>query len=232
MFVYYNGRRMTAREGRDSGLTTAEGMAAFLAFGAPPEDVWPYDPNLLTKTPDQGAYDQAVQNVPVEYARVDGLETIKGALAQQHPVVFLTSLPMRCFEEGARTGVIPMPTATELDTAKRETGHSMLLVGYDLNSGQFIVRNSWGPGWGDKGYCRISFEAFEASAHATSNWILGKLEASGAFKVDRPKLTAKPVKGSVKDMAAKMRDEIRDSLTKDINDSFKDIKDRINPRRG
>ena len=33
--------------------------------------------------------------------------------------------------------------------------------------------------------------------------------------------------GSVRDMAAKMRHDIRDSLTKDIRDSFKDIKDRM-----
>jgi hypothetical protein len=33
-------------------------------------------------------------------------------------------------------------------------GHAVALVGYDMNS--FIVRNSWGTGWADKGYAYAS----------------------------------------------------------------------------
>jgi len=227
MFVYFNARRMRGTQDRDSGLSIAEGMAAFLAYGAPPEDAWPYDPNLLTRTPDDAAYTKAAENVPPEYARVDGLENTKGALAQQFPVVFGISLPTRCYEEAGKSGVIPTPTSAELDKAKREGGHSMLLVGYDLSAGHFLVRNSWGQNWGDKGYCRIALDAFDAAVDPASTWILGKLEA---FTVLRPQ--RKAVEGGVRDMAAKMRTEIRDGLTKDIKDSFKDIKDRVNPRRG
>jgi C1A family cysteine protease len=31
-------------------------------------------------------------------------------------------------------------------------GHAVLLVGYDLNSRLWRVRNSWGTGWGEGGY--------------------------------------------------------------------------------
>ena len=42
-------------------------------------------------------------------------------------------------------------------------GHSVVLVGYAQHNqfpggGYFIFRNSWGPGWGDKGYGYASFE--------------------------------------------------------------------------
>ena len=30
-------------------------------------------------------------------------------------------------------------------------GHAIAIVGY-LASGRFIVRNSWGTGWGDRGF--------------------------------------------------------------------------------
>jgi C1A family cysteine protease len=44
-------------------------------------------------------------------------------------------------------------TAGKLDTYRSETargGHAVALVGYTTS--RFIVRNSWGTGWGDKGF--------------------------------------------------------------------------------
>ncbi len=39
-------------------------------------------------------------------------------------------------------------------------GHAMLVVGYTSSS--FIIRNSWGVGWGDCGYCYYSFDDYGA----------------------------------------------------------------------
>ena len=36
--------------------------------------------------------------------------------------------------------------------------HAMALVGYDIDNGYWIVKNSWGTGWGEGGYARISFD--------------------------------------------------------------------------
>jgi hypothetical protein len=51
------------------------------------------------------------------------------------------------------------------------SGHAMAIVGYDddLNGGSFKVRNSWGPNFGDDGYCYITYESLkklEAGAYA------------------------------------------------------------------
>ena len=35
--------------------------------------------------------------------------------------------------------------------------HAVQLVGYDLDQGYWIVRNSYGPEWGEKGYMRLTF---------------------------------------------------------------------------
>jgi C1A family cysteine protease len=226
MFVYFNARRMSGDQNDDCGSSTAAGMAAFLAFGAPPETVWPYDLNLLTKEPSREVYEQAAANTPIEYARADGMQNIKGALASGFPVVMGVSIPQWCYQEAGKTGTMPHPPLAEIDKAKREMGHAMLLVGYDLDAGHFTVRNSWGQDWGHNGYFRMSFDTFEAATRAEASWILGNLAASPALTVQRPERKG-AVDGSVRDMAAKMRHDIRDSLTKDIRDSFKDIKDRM-----
>ncbi|MCE5333584.1 MAG: hypothetical protein LLG06_03245 [Desulfobacteraceae bacterium] len=36
-------------------------------------------------------------------------------------------------------------------------GHAILIVGYDDENECFIVKNSWGPGWGESGYFRIAY---------------------------------------------------------------------------
>ncbi len=38
--------------------------------------------------------------------------------------------------------------------------HAICVVGYDDDTSTFTIINSWGTGWGDLGYCRISYDVF------------------------------------------------------------------------
>ncbi|MCK4760855.1 MAG: hypothetical protein KAW12_01555 [Candidatus Aminicenantes bacterium] len=42
-------------------------------------------------------------------------------------------------------------------TASGPVNHAVLLVGWDDPGGYFIMKNSWGTGWGEKGYMRIAY---------------------------------------------------------------------------
>ena len=37
-------------------------------------------------------------------------------------------------------------------------GHAVAAVGYDDAAQCFIIRNSWGAGWGDRGYCYMPYQ--------------------------------------------------------------------------
>ena len=236
LFVYYNARRIGGDLTWDSGARISAGMAALLAFGAPKESSWPYKPDTFNQPPAPEVYQEALSNVPSEYARVDGLDNVKGALARRYPVVFAANLPERCYQAAGETGIAPMPTPDEIKAiGSRHGRHSMLLVGYDQNDGMMIVRNSWGTEWGDRGYFKMAVETFNEVLAPDTTWILGRLDA-GDFTIVRPGAAAAAapqaptIEGGVKDLAEKIRKEIRDNLTKDVGDSIKDIKDRLKPR--
>ncbi len=54
--------------------------------------------------------------------------------------------------------------------------HYMVLCGYDLDKQLFIVRNSWGESWGEKGYGTLSFYDFKKFCYYDLN----------AFKLSNP----------------------------------------------
>ena len=82
------------------------------------------------------------------------LNQLKGCLASGFPFVFGFAV-YESFEspQVAKTGQVPMPQSNEALLG----GHAVLAVGYDEAKQRFIVRNSWGKGWGMKGYFTMPY---------------------------------------------------------------------------
>lgn len=106
----------------------------------------------------------------VSYSRVvQSLNQLKGALAAGFPVV-LGFTVYESFEgaDVAATGVVPMPGAGE----KVLGGHCVVAVGYDDSSQRFIIRNSWGAGWGQDGYATMPYPYLLSSSLASDFWTI------------------------------------------------------------
>jgi hypothetical protein len=149
------------------------------------------------------------------------------ALAEGLPVTFGILLPERCYDEAWTTGIVPHPTEEERELAQRRPGHAMLAVGYDRREQMFLVRNSWGEEFGDRGYCSIPFEVMERCSRPESFWIIAELEKeekTASLKVVRPShqgAAQAPRPSTIRTeagagMAAQLRDQIRASLEADI----------------
>ena len=80
--------------------------------------------------------------------------SIKSVLSNGYPVVFGMRVNMDFTKIKGNTLIKTMPNP--------QYGHAMLIVGY--NKDGFIVRNSWGPAWGDQGYCVLSEELIKSQA--------------------------------------------------------------------
>jgi C1A family cysteine protease len=112
----------------------------------------------ISEKPSQAALAQAKKHIINRYCKLtldNGLSDLKLSLSKGFPVIFGIMVP-RSFYSTPSSGVFSMPKPDEI----RLGGHALLAVGYDEDKQHFIVRNSWGEEFGDKGYCYIPYDFF------------------------------------------------------------------------
>jgi C1A family cysteine protease len=168
LFIYYSEREIEGTTTMDCGASIRDGFKAISTLGFCFEDVWPYDESMVTTRPSQAAYDAAKMDVASKYLSVDqDRGAIQGALSQGHPVVLGFSV-FESFNKVGADGVVAMPNPAE----SLEGGHAVVIVGCDDDTQRYIVRNSWGPGWGDAGYFHMPYAYVENPNLANDFWIL------------------------------------------------------------
>ncbi len=173
LFIYYNERVIEGTVSTDSGAQIRDGVKSVNKLGVCTEVVWPYsdqDPGPFQQDPPAAAFDQALTHTISSYKRVpQSLQGMKSCLADGYPFVFGFTV-YESFESPAvaQTGVAPMPAPGENVVG----GHAVLAVGYDDAASTFLVRNSWGPGWGMGGYFTIPYAYLTDSNLADDIWTL------------------------------------------------------------
>ena len=68
----------------------------------------------------------------------------------------------------AKTGKVPMPGKNERVLG----GHAVLDVGYNDADKRFLVRNSWGIGWGKQGYFTMPYDYLADRNLADDFWTI------------------------------------------------------------
>ena len=199
LFLYKVTRNLMKMKG-DTGGTLRLTMGAMVLFGVPPEEYWPYtdDEQGFDKEPPAFCYAFAQNYKTILYYRHDPpgavrptvLERLKTYLAAGHPAMFGFTV-YSSVEQAETTGRIPYPSARE----KIEGGHAVVAMGYDdrmairnraggETKGALLIRNSWGTGWGEKGYGWLPYD-YLLKGLAEDFWSVLKKEwvDTGAFKI-------------------------------------------------
>ena len=170
LFIYYNERARENTIASDSGAMIRDGIKSVVKLGVCDETEWPYQISRFADKPPARCYADAKKNTAIGYQRVPRLlAQCKGCLAHGNPIVF----GFRVYEsfespEVAKTGDAPMPGPNEQPLG----GHAVLAVGYDDATRRFLVRNSWGPNWGDGGYFTLPYEYFTEPGLSSDFWAL------------------------------------------------------------
>lgn len=172
LFGYYAERvKIEYRDpNEDSGAQNRDAMKSLATYGVCLETTWPYDISKFSINPPKAAWKEALKHRIVTYSKVIGLVGLKSCLAEGYPVMIGFSVPESMEgAEAARTGVIRYPKKGEDIIG----GHAVMAVGYDEATKLVCFSNSWGVGWGDKGFGYLPYEFFSA-ALASDFWTVRK----------------------------------------------------------
>ena len=152
-FVYYNVRHLEGRELEDTGSSFQDVIASIGEQGICTESLHPYT-RLLSDVPSDEAYLDGEKRRITKAMNVNvALDDIRSAIQEGYPV----AISLKIFDSfNATTGFVKRPTDEEIESA--DFGyHAMVVVGYSDDTKFFLVRNSWGEHFGDKGYCYIPY---------------------------------------------------------------------------
>ena len=164
LFLHWATREVDRRSNdKDDGVTIGSTVMAFAKHGVCRESLWPYDESKLNQRPTPEALADAATQVHGGTVQLPTLRAIKLSIASGFPVMVSFGIA-RSADDAAdgtpsdthRTGSFPLPTVGDPSTGR----HFCLAVAYDDAEGKVTIANSWGDGWGKKGYGDLGYAFF------------------------------------------------------------------------
>jgi C1A family cysteine protease len=156
LFLYYNERKELKSTSTDSGSSLSVGIHCLQTIGICPQIDCPYNISKFNICPSQQAYkDALIYKINKVIKVIYDIDTIKSIL-NNHPIV-IGIMVYSSFENDSvtKTGIVPYP---DVNNETYLGGHAMCMYGYDDTTQTFLVRNSWGPKWGNNGDCSIPYK--------------------------------------------------------------------------
>jgi C1A family cysteine protease len=174
LFVYYNTRLIENSIDEDAGATLRESMNSINKYGACEEALHPYIIDKFKEKPSEAAYKDGLDHQTLVFRRVPhNLTDMKRCIAEGFPFVF-GFLVFSSFESArtTRTGIMTMPRRGE----QIYGGHAVIACGYDDRRQVFIIRNSWGTKWGDKGDFYMPYSFISNRSYCGDFWTIRSVE--------------------------------------------------------
>lgn len=172
LFLYYNERLLINETHKDEGAYIEDGIKVLKTYGICNEKYWEYKIENVFKEPDKEAYENARNNFIIEAFTIENkIEIIKYWLIRNEPISLGIAIYSNFMTlEASKTGIIGIPNETD----KYMGGHAVIICGYNEKEKRFILRNSWGDYWGDKGYFYLPYDYIVKYKLCGELWIITK----------------------------------------------------------
>lgn len=158
LYMYWFSRFLEGTTNEDSGVYIRDVMTAIHTYGVCDETLLPYNVNKYKLKPSNSNVRAATPHMRnFKYLSVDtSLLAIKQCLTLGFPIIFGMDV-YESFETEhvTKTGIVPMPNES---LEERLGSHVVCMYGYDDTKKHFIVMNSWGGAWGDKGFFYLPYD--------------------------------------------------------------------------
>ena len=209
-FLYYNTRKRMGTIEKDTGSNMYDAGKALEEEGLCSEDLCKYvnDFEAHMETPSAQAYADGLTRRVAEIMNVTIKEQdIKSAIVEGYPVVVSLHLH-ESFNNIGPDGFVKRP-----DESDPVVGwHAMVIVGFSDKDKVFIVRNSWGTDFGDKGYCYVPYSYVLDTSLNSMCCIITKISASDIeVKGNSKKLSVQFDEANTRILAALLRIKIDDT---------------------
>lgn len=174
LFIYYNERVADNDVPTDAGAAISDGAHAVSTKGCADEALWPYDIAKFADAPPPEVVADGARHLVLQVQQVSqNLASMKEVVASGLPIVIgFVVYPSFESQAVATSGVVPMPGHHE----KPIGGHCVVVVGYDDAQKRFIMRNSWGTGWGLNGYFTMPYAYLTNPRLSSDFWMASKIE--------------------------------------------------------
>ncbi len=147
------------RDPYDCGSRISDALDLIISKGAATLSTMPYNEHDYRARPSRQAEQEAARFKALSKRSVRSIQHMKGAIANRHPVVIGMPVYESFFSLSGSASVY-----NDLRGASAG-GHAVTIVGYDDDrfGGAFKVINSWGTGWGDRGYFWLPYSIYSDS---------------------------------------------------------------------
>ncbi len=187
-FIWWNSLKSHGDEGRNQGTYFRNCIRTLTDLGIAPESLCRIaDLDQRLRNPDYPDYDGRPDHVaythaydarfevdPVRLDADDGDEAVrqvKSCIVSGMPVAFGMLVPKSFLSLGPHDAVELWEPGSPM-----AGGHALCGVGYDARG--VIVQNSWGELWGNRGFCRLSWNFFR-SGWVDDKWACRKMPQIG-----------------------------------------------------
>jgi hypothetical protein len=141
---------------KDEGAMPRTGCQVLTVTGCCEASLYPYVSGKFT-TPTTEQAQNALKYKTGAYHRIGTLPDILSCLSDPSPWPVLVGFVVYesfMSDQVADTGMMPIPNPGE----QQQGGHEVLCLGYDLTEQLALIQNSWGDGWGQRGYFWMPFD--------------------------------------------------------------------------